>query len=72
MVIFRKEQCSVRNSHNLSMSNTLIITGGSSGIGKATAQLFAARGYKVYELSRSGKSADESNVAIRNLRMISD
>lgn len=33
-----------------------IITGGSGGIGRATAQLFAARGFQVYELSRSGAS----------------
>lgn len=30
----------------------LVITGGSSGIGKATAQVFAQKGYTVYELSR--------------------
>ena len=37
---------------------TLVITGGSSGIGKATAELFAARGWQVFELSRSGQSTD--------------
>ncbi len=37
---------------------TLVITGGSSGIGKATAELFAARAWQVFELSRSGQSAD--------------
>lgn len=31
---------------------TLIITGGSSGIGQAAALLFASRGWRVYELSR--------------------
>ena len=37
---------------------TLIITGGSSGIGRATAIFFATRGYKVYELSRHGINVD--------------
>lgn len=34
---------------------TLVITGGSSGIGLATAEAFAKAGYIVYELSRHGK-----------------
>ena len=33
---------------------TLVISGGSSGIGKATASLFAERGWCVFELSRHG------------------
>ena len=35
-----------------------IITGGSSGIGKATASHFSKIGYKVYEFSRKGQSTD--------------
>lgn len=35
------------------MSKVLIITGASRGIGRATAALFAADGFKVYNLSRS-------------------
>ena len=37
---------------------TLVISGGSSGIGKATASLFAERGWRVFELSRHGQSHD--------------
>lgn len=36
---------------------TLLITGGSSGIGEATVQLFAQKGWMVYELSRHGQDA---------------
>ena len=36
------------------VQRTLVITGGSSGIGKATASLFAERGWRVFELSRHG------------------
>ena len=37
---------------------TLLITGGSSGIGLATVQLFVEKGWQVFELSRSGTSSE--------------
>jgi len=37
---------------------TLVISGGSSGIGLATASLFAERGWRVFELSRHGVDHD--------------
>jgi len=37
---------------------TAVITGGSSGLGKAAAELFACHGWQVYELSRSGKDGE--------------
>lgn len=40
------------------MSQTLLISGGSSGIGKATVDLFVSKGWEVYELSRHGKSSE--------------
>ncbi|MBQ2608674.1 MAG: SDR family oxidoreductase [Paludibacteraceae bacterium] len=39
------------------MAKVLVISGGSSGIGKATASLFAERGWRVFELSRHGKGS---------------
>lgn len=40
------------------MRTIVAITGGSSGIGKAAARLFAKKGCAVYELSRSGKDSE--------------
>jgi len=39
------------------MKRVCMLTGGSSGIGLATAELLAKEGFTVYELSRSGKDA---------------
>ena len=38
------------------MGDVALVTGGSSGIGRATAELLRERGYAVYEISRSGKT----------------
>jgi len=40
------------------MEKSLLITGGSSGIGLATAVLFQSKGWRVFELSRHGVSHD--------------
>ena len=40
------------------MKRVCVLTGGSSGIGKATASLLAKNGFTVYELSRSGADAE--------------
>ncbi len=41
------------------MKRVCVLTGGSSGIGKATANLLAQNGFTVYELSRNGADAGE-------------
>lgn len=43
------------------MGKIVVITGGSSGIGRAAAELFVRKGCTVYELSRSGKSGGGIN-----------
>ena len=40
------------------MKRVCVLTGGSSGIGKATANLLAKNGFTVYELSRNGADAE--------------
>ncbi|MEZ4628736.1 MAG: SDR family NAD(P)-dependent oxidoreductase [Eubacteriales bacterium] len=40
------------------MKRVCLLTGGSSGIGKATAELLLKNGFLVYELSRGGADAD--------------
>lgn len=42
----------------MNKSKTLVLTGGSSGIGLATVRLFAEHGWQVFELSRHGEDHD--------------
>lgn len=46
------------------MSKVVLVTGASSGIGKAIAQLLSSKGYKVYGTSRKPKQAFQDGVAM--------
>ena len=49
-----------------------LVTGASSGIGQATAELLAKAGYKVYGTSRRGAAAGERSFEMLPLDVTSD
>jgi NAD(P)-dependent dehydrogenase (short-subunit alcohol dehydrogenase family) len=49
-----------------------LVTGASSGIGKATAERLVAAGYKVYGTSRRGEAGDKQRFAMLSLDVTSD
>ena len=49
-----------RKTQDSQQKKVAVITGASKGIGQATAKLFNARGYEVYDFSRSGKDTEWS------------
>ena len=54
------------------MSQTVLVTGASSGIGQATAQLLAERGFNVFGTARKPAAAKSSNVTMVALDVRSD
>ena len=54
------------------MTQTVLVTGASSGIGAATARLFHARGFKVFGTSRNGTFSGGSGFAMLSLDVTSD
>ena len=46
------------------MSQTVLVTGASSGIGQATAQLLAERGFNVFGTARKPAAASSSRVTM--------
>src|SRR6266704_471876 len=55
-----------------SMSQTILVTGASSGIGQATARLLAERGFKVFGTARKPESAQSQGVTMVALDVRSD
>ena len=54
------------------MSQTVLVTGASSGIGQATARLLAERGFKVFGTARKPQASHSSNITMVPLDVRSD
>ena len=52
---------------NMKNRRIALVTGASSGIGQATAELLAKAGHKVYGTSRRGGEADETLLPVQRL-----
>jgi NAD(P)-dependent dehydrogenase (short-subunit alcohol dehydrogenase family) len=60
---------SIINKKTVNMSQTIFITGASTGLGKATAKLFAGKGWKVIATMRNPASEQELNT-IENITLL--
>src|SRR5438445_6880771 len=72
MILFPYTTLFRSQSSGESMSQTILVTGASSGIGQATARLLAERGFTVFGTARKPESAQSQGVTMVALDVRSD
>src|SRR5436305_1152381 len=66
------ERTAMSSSNGGSEAQVILITGASSGIGRATAELLAGHGYRVYGTSRNPSAHNVSGYQLLPLEVTSD